>query len=246
MKPIDIVFRIELPGYDFGKVEFDKTSPEYKNITVEYEPEGHGVHHILVRKLAKDTHPKSLRPLVDEAMNEAIAFAYAFAAAAELKFEGYSCLGYRMNGQLHSLESLKLTNSASMTLTARMMVKVGAPRIAAIKSRLKTPFDLNRLHLFFSAACIVDRVARFVSLYTALLHVFDDSQMKVDQALLQIDPTIQQTRRPGKPSIFETVFTRLRNEFSHKRDNCTMLRTHEEIEANVDRFEDLARKILVQ
>jgi hypothetical protein len=246
MQTLRIQFYTEFPGTEFKSIDFSDTSPEFKNIRLEATTEGDCGHHIFVEKLAANFHPKSLRPVVDEALREARLFIYTFAAASDLKFYNFRCDGYLSSGKLHSLESLRQRGGIGMVMNARMVVSQGKPTIDKIKAWLAQPHDISRLHLFFAASCLADPVSRYLSLYTALLHVCGDNQGKVDEEILAIDQTVQQSRQPHKPNIFETIFSRLRNEMSHARPNCSLLQTHDVIVANVDRFEMLVRKIMIR
>jgi hypothetical protein len=57
-----------------------------------------------------------------------------------------------------------------------------------------------------------------MQLYNLLLRFFEDEQLQVDNFIRREEPTVQETRdpRPGRSNM-ETVYTRLRNEFAHRR-----------------------------
>ena len=78
--------------------------------------------------------------------------------------------------------------------------------------------EINFSHIR-SARLSVGPVEEFMHLYAILLIFNNDSQQKVDEFVVSIEPNVQQTRSPKKTKTIalETVYTRLRNEFAHKR-----------------------------
>ena len=99
MKTVHIQFQVDLPGCEFTAIGFSDVSPEFKNITLNSLANREFQHDIMVEKRTPDFHPNSLRPLVDEAMEEAQLFIYSFAAAAGLKFKNFQCSGYLADGR---------------------------------------------------------------------------------------------------------------------------------------------------
>ncbi len=98
--------------------------------------------------------------------------------------------------------------------------------------------------MFYDAATVVEPVGRFIFLYTLLLHKFADDQKAVDEAILKIDPTVAQFKSPYAKG-HETVFSKLRNEMSHKREGINILETQKEIKLNVDRFETIVKEFIL-
>ena len=67
-------------------------------------------------------------------------------------------------------------------------------------------------------------------LYHILLMLFDDDQPKVDKFILDEDPNVPLTPdpRPNRKTK-ETIYTRLRNEFGHKRVGVNLDNTKAEM-----------------
>ena len=63
-----------------------------------------------------------------------------------------------------------------------------------------------------------NEIVRFSFLYNLLLQIVGDKQSKADESILEVDLHCEQTISPlnGKQ---ETVYTKLRNELAHKREN---------------------------
>ena len=71
-------------------------------------------------------------------------------------------------------------------------------------------------------------------LYSLLLRFFEDEQAKVDDFIRSQDSAVPQSPdpRPGH-SNRETVYTRLRNEFAHRRSDVNMQDTKADMEQHV-------------
>jgi len=90
-----------------------------------------------------------------------------------------------------------------------------------------------------------NEIVRFSFLYNLLLQIVGDKQSKVDESILDVDPHCEQTISPlnGKP---ETVYTRLRNELAHKRENSKYSETKMTIEKIVNDFSKVVKKIILK
>lgn len=127
---------------------------------------------------------------------------------------------------------------------ATATVLAGEQSVKTIKEKMQAKYDLPSIQMFYDAATVVEPVGRFMSLYTLLLHKFSDNQKTVDEAILGIDPTVAQFKSPHAKG-HETVFSRLRNEMSHKREGINILETQYEIKLNTDRFEAIVKELIL-
>lgn len=101
--------------------------------------------------------------------------------------------------------------------------------------------------MFRCAVNTEDDISRFIILYTLLLYLSNDScdlQSRVDDLIKSIDPNIPITKSPHKKDATETLYTRLRNELSHKRDNIDLESTQKEITENIDKFKKLVKEAI--
>lgn len=75
--------------------------------------------------------------------------------------------------------------------------------------------------LFRSALQSEGPVEKYMSLYQILLMLFNDKQQRVDEFIRNQDPSVPQSLSPNPNSrnleIMETIYSRLRNEFAHRR-----------------------------
>ncbi len=104
--------------------------------------------------------------------------------------------------------------------------------------QLEQPKTLGReYYRFFRAARqSTSPVVQFMSLYQILLMIFSDKQDFVDDFIEKHDPNVPQAAKPPRPKktkkrkrLNETVYTRLRNEFAHKRDGVDIQKTKAEM-----------------
>lgn len=103
---------------------------------------------------------------------------------------------------------------------------------AQLKAELEQPSPPGEQHfgLFRSARQSVSPVEEFMHLYNILLMLYNDSQANVDAFIVSEEPAVPQTQHPLKASgVMETVYTRLRNEFGHKRAGANLDNTKTEM-----------------
>ncbi|QWR78063.1 methylamine utilization protein MauJ [Candidatus Magnetomonas plexicatena] len=86
------------------------------------------------------------------------------------------------------------------------------------------------LRIYRAAFGINDPLSRFLLFYQIMLIITGDKNQTItDKKILDIAPETEQTNRPDKPTKKETIYTRLRNEIGHKRDNTDINTTMTEI-----------------
>jgi len=112
---------------------------------------------------------------------------------------------------------------------------VGIPA-ADLKTELERP-TLSEEPFFSSYRLALQSrspVEKFMHLYSLLLRFFEDEQAKVDDFIRSQDSAVSQSPdpRPGRRNM-ETVYTRLRNEFAHRRSDVNMEDTKAEMEQHV-------------
>jgi hypothetical protein len=114
---------------------------------------------------------------------------------------------------------MRVTDNGSAVVTP------GPDRLATLKADLELPTPPGEQHfsMFRAALASGDPVVQFMVLYQLLLTLFNDDQRQVDAFIRNEEPGVPQTQHPGKkPDIMETVYSRLRNEFAHKRAGVDM------------------------
>ena len=99
--------------------------------------------------------------------------------------------------------------------------------------------------LYRSARQSASPIEEFMHLYNILLMLFNDKQSEVDSFIAKHEPAVPQTQNPiKKPGLMETIYTRLRNEFAHKRDQVDLVITKKEMVDRLGGLVDLVRRAI--
>jgi len=247
MEMIQIAYSLKIEGLQFKEIDFSDVCPEFKNIILKpIDPNNHK-YELIIRKNIFSTVISQLKAIFNESTLEAEKFIYIFSASADVKIYEFECLGYYKNENLIKFKQifrngygLRFSDTATATVTA------GEKSVKKIKKKMKEEYDLASLQMFYDAATIIEPIGRFISLYILLLHKFSDSQKQVDNAILKFDPTVSQFKSPHNDKIYETIFTKLRNELSHKRKGVNILKTHDDVKSNIVRFERIAKDLILK
>lgn len=245
MKSFEVIFSAyNLHGDRIsGDITFDDTNPEFKNITIRsIESDARKEEfHIIVRKTLQIGSPSEMKAIVKEASDEAEQFVCVFSVFSGIKLYGFTFHGYQTDGHFYEPKNLFGSSGISATAFATVTRGVAFPWVTELKERMSSEYDISKLLLYQNSSTLTDPIARFLSLYMVMLHDVGDNQGAVDEAILRIDSTVGQFKKPvGKR--FETIFTKLRNEIGHKRDGVNILESHRLIRENVDRFEEIVKK----
>jgi hypothetical protein len=101
-------------------------------------------------------------------------------------------------------------------------VKLSSQNIQEIQDSVKIPQHKPLINLFRHAISTENPVVQFMMLYLILDEIYEHNQKIIDAYIMKIAPNTCQTPRPDKlPSkeILETIYTRLRNEITHRMGN---------------------------
>ena len=130
---------------------------------------------------------------------------------------------------------------------ARATFSVSSTTIQSELESLEPPGEVN-FGLFRSARLSVGPVEEFMHLYAILLMLFNDNQKKVDKFILSVEPGVQQTQDPHNRSAgnMETIYTRLRNEFAHKRQGVLVQETKSEMSRYIEPLLTVVRQAISQ
>ena len=104
-------------------------------------------------------------------------------------------------------------------------------------------YDIQLIHQFVIARSELDNVSRFMFLYNLALQVHSDNQRTLDESILHIEPTCVVSPSP-RFNRDETIYTRLRNQVAHCRDNTNIETTRKEIDGVVNKFQEVVYEML--
>jgi hypothetical protein len=124
---------------------------------------------------------------------------------------------------------------------------IGIPS-ARIQTELEevSPSGEQYFGLHTSARRSASRPEEFMHLYHILLMLCSDNQAELDEFIRRERPAVAQSPdpRPGRTNM-ETVFTRLRNEFAHRRAGVSLETTKTEMAQWVDALTTLTARAIV-
>jgi|CXWL01.1.fsa_nt_gi hypothetical protein len=128
------------------------------------------------------------------------------------------------------------------------ILAIGYPA-ETIKAELERPPSLQEHHFSFFRSARISRgsVEEFMHLYNLLLMVLGDYQPSVERFIMKEEPGTPQTpsKNPkAKPGEMESVYTRLRNEFGHRRQGVNPNDTKAEMATHVGRLAALTKRAI--
>jgi hypothetical protein len=245
MENIQIAYKLRIEGLQFNETNFSDVTPEFKNIILKPIDSHTDTYELLINNNISSTAAHHLKPIFDESTLEAEKFVYVFSVSADLKIYGFEFIGYyRKKNFVKANQVFK--DGITFSGSTRLTVTAGEPSVTKVKNKMKKKYDLASLQMYYDSATVIEPIGRLISLYALLLHKFSDTQKKVDEAILYVDSTVSQFRSPRNAKVNETIFTKLRNELSHKRDGVSILKTHNEVKSNIDRFERMVKKLVLE
>ena len=236
MSPTRIVFPAVLDIDQFATqlVELGATFPA---ISIVLMDSSNGLHDFKIDKTLPHQHPSVLDSAVAEAKLQIEHFWTVLAFVRDTVIRPTGDVFYEFNGQRHQF------NHKRAGSLAKLVGVSGTGWFETNKSQMLAHYDLDQLKRLNFACSVPEPIGRFIALYSLLLTIGNDHQSEVDKLILTIEPTTQQTLSPktGKP---ETLYTRLRNQLAHDRQNATLFSTHEDIQLHLNRFEWIVKSIV--
>ena len=141
--------------------------------------------------------------------------------------------------------------SQNLDLTERVdhVLALGTANREAIRTLLaqRQYSGLIYYNQFRSAVGLSDTLSRFMAIYGIVLGIVGDTQEKVDEFVLSIEPGVATNppHRRRASGIPETVYTRLRNQIGHIR-GVTLEATISEMTSNLGGLVAIARILIAQ
>jgi hypothetical protein len=221
--------RIKGNGIKFPLVEFNPKEPGVDKVEIE-GPSGEEIHTTVhFASVASHDEGRALATKVNADALNRICFHYNIAIENARK----------MDDQLSPINpepgvlAVMLGDYGVISDEARLVLGIQA---AELKTKLEhaSPLGENYFGLFRSARQSLSPVEEFMNLYHILLMICNDKQADVDSFIVSQDAAVPQTQAPLKgQGIMETVYTRLRNEFAHRRAGVNLSETKSEMTARL-------------
>lgn len=224
--------RIKGGGLTFPLVEFNPNEPNVDKVEIE-GPNGDEIHTTVhLASVASHDEGKALATKVNTAALNRISFYHNMAIEnARSAGDQFSLLNPQPGAHMFAC-------LPPLTIHAEMSATLAIPAVQ-LKTELEqtSPPGENNYGLFRSARQSMSPVEEFIHLYNILLMIYNDKQTEVDSFITSEDPTVPQTQHPErKAGPKETVYTRLRNEFAHKRAGVNLENTKSEMANRLGRL----------
>ncbi len=226
---VSFVARIKGNGLSFPKIMFEPREVGIDQVEIE-APDGNEIRSTVhVSSVASAEHGRALAAKVNRVALDRIAFNHGIAIEDARKADDHFSPINPQPGVLYASGASIAVFAGRASLT----VGLGA---ATLKNELEQPTLPGEQYygLLRSARQSGSPVEEYMHLYNLLLMLHNDLQNDVDRFIVGHDPAVPQTQHPKKRvGVMETVYTRLRNEFAHKRNGVDLATTKEEM---VDRL----------
>lgn len=214
-------------GLTFPLVEFNPNEPGVDKVEIE-GPKGDDIQTtVYLAFVLSREEGRALAAKVNTAALNRISFNHNIAIEnARLRGAQFSSL----NPQPGVLE-VACGEQLQISDEARLVLGIAATRLKMELEQATLPGE-NNFGLFRSARQSLSPIEEFMHLYHILRMIYNDRQADVDSFIVREDPAVPQTQdpRPGKQQgKMETVYTRLRNEFAHKRPDTNLENTKSEM-----------------
>ena len=217
-------------GLKFPSCEFNPNQASVEKVVIESQSGFEILSTVHLAGVATERVGRAIANKVLTAVLDRIAFRYSLAIEDSQIVSSWFAPVNPPSGaqvQLHTGELAIIAQQADLI--------VGIPA-DDLKAELERP-PLSGEPLFSSYRLALQSrspVEKFMHLYSLLLRFFEDEQAKVDEFIRSQDSAVPQSPdpRPGRRNR-ETVYTRLRNEFAHRRSDVNMQETTAEMEQHV-------------
>jgi len=237
MLPTQIIFRAvsEFDQFDSEDVSIGGPFPP---ISISLVDSASGLHEFKISKNLPHQHPTVLDSAVAEATMQMEHFWTVLAFVRDAVIRPTGDVFYEFSGERYRV------NSPAPNMRAKLVGVARSEWFTTNKEMLCANYDLDLVKRLNFAVGLPEPIGRFISLYQLLLSVEGDKQCKVDQRILEFDPTTSRTPSERSSKTFETLYTRLRNELAHVRKTATIFSTHKEVQLHLARFECIVKSII--
>ena len=208
-------------GLTFPRTEFDPQVAGVDKVDIE-GPDGKELRSaVYFSSVASPEEAKSLAVRINEAALDRLAYNHGTVIKnARITSDQFSPINPQPGG-------FRVSGAGMVLVTGGASVTLGLDATTVQKElEQSSPPGERHYGLLRSACQSASPVEEFMHMYNIMLMLHDDKQGKLDRFIVAEEPTVRQTQHPEKkPGVMETVYTRLRNEFAHKRQGVDLQRT---------------------
>ena len=239
---VDFAARIKGNGLTFPRLDFDPKEPSVTKVEIEGPNGDEILCTVTFDSVATEDDGRALATKVANSALDRIAFSHS-ASIENARSTGDQFSPINPRPGYHAVAGSARVNY-NVTAKATFVLKA-----ADLKSELQqeSPPGELKYGLFRSARLSVSPVEEFMHLYHILLMIFNDSQRGVDKFIVAKEPAVTQSDSPRRTKgalAKETVYTRLRNEFAHKRQGTNISATKAEMANHLGGLVTLTRRAI--
>jgi hypothetical protein len=232
--------KIKGNGLTFPLVEFNCSEPGVDKVEIE-GPNGDAIHTtVYLASAASHDEGRALATKVNTAALNRISFCHNIAIENARSTDAQFSPIIPQPGVIAGMVETSLDYGWEI----RSAVSLPAAQLKAELEQPSLPGE-NNYGLFCSALQSISPVEEFLHLYNILQMIYNDKQAQVDSFIISEDPAVPQTQHPEKrPGVMETVYTRLRNEFAHRRAGVNLDNTKSEMANRLGRLIGLTKRAI--
>jgi hypothetical protein len=241
---VNFLASIKGKGVTFPRVEFNPNEPGVNRVEiVAEEPNGDEIRSIVhLAAVASHADGRAIAMKVNTDALNRITFFH------DITIENARIISDQFSPLTAQPDVVGVSSSAKLYagIANKVQFTIGIPaeRLKADLEQTSPPGESN-FGLFRSARQSMSPVEEFMHLYNILLMLCGDLQSKVDRFIASEEPAVKQTQDPrsGRNNM-ETVYTRLRNEFGHRRAGVNIDNTKAEMTNYLHGLNALAKRAI--
>jgi hypothetical protein len=228
-------------GLEFQIFSYDPKEPGVVKVEIE-GPGGSMIRSIVhLGSVATVGDGRALAARVNTTALDRIAYFY------NISIENSKIVSEHLYDPQPGLHAVETGDTVSFSAEVKVIREIPASHLKA-QMELASPPGEQNFGLFRSARLSESPVEEFMHLYHILLMFHNDDQKAVDTFIRNEEPAVPVTPS-GNPKLAnkgvdETVYSRLRNEFAHKRKGVNLDNTKAEMAARLNGLISLARRAI--
>jgi hypothetical protein len=231
-------------GIRFSVVECHSNEPGVEKVEID-GPTGYELHATIhLASVASPNDGRMLAAKVHQKALDRIAFHYGLA------IESLRCVGDQFSplNPPPDVHTVAVSESVSASDTSTVFSDIAPAELKTVLTQASPP-GKRYYGLFRAARQSLSPVEEFMHLYHILLMLCnqqyqDEKQWRVEDFIKSEDPNVPETPDPRDPKVMETVYTRLRNEFGHRRVGVDLDKTKSEMATHLGGLMALTKRAI--
>jgi len=237
-----IKYSANIQGIKFDRLKIESPDPQIASVTLTMVDEKRiNLSFVVANPISLDQARSSTKEFAERVLN---AFSYHYSIRiGRLTLDDEYLESIDENGNNITPISLQVEIVPEIIVSITTLIKSLDPPLTNLINSSPGSRKLVLCGQFRFAMQNDDVVSRYMFFYSLILQVFNDKQKKVDAFICAQEPTVELFQSPIHKGM-DTVYTKLRNEIAHVRENVTLEETSKEIKLKVDSLQSLTRRAI--